>query len=410
MLSTSVDGIEIVTDSYIVEVNDSIQLKTVILPESAANKKVVWESDAPAVATIREGWVKGKASGKVNIKAISEENSQIIASATVDVIGVTNAITSFTINGAIGVIDNDSIRVTLPGDMEFNKLAPVISHNGNTISPESGVERDFTDPVEYIVTAENGETRTYTVTIEKELKSSNSITSFKVNGNAAMIEGDAISFTFPADSNVDLTKLKPEIVHTGEKITPDSGVEQDFTDPVEYMVTAENGETRTYTVTIDEVELTAAESDRAALMAIYDANPDSQTILTDWGWGSEKPLNEWSRVFINAEGRVTELGLTGLDLKVLPSKIGDLSALENLELGYNQLANIPLSIGNLTSLKFLYLSDNQLTEIPDAIGDLTGLKSLLLHNNPLTSIPSSVCELGSSMGSNFAIDDPSLCE
>ncbi|MEE1964620.1 leucine-rich repeat domain-containing protein [Allomuricauda taeanensis] len=391
----------------------------------------------------------------------------------------TNSITSFTVNGNAAKIEGDAISFSFPADsdVDLTKLKPEIVHTGEKVTPDSGVEQDFTNVVEYIVTAENGETHKYEVNIRRTLKSTNSITSFTVNGNAATIEGDAISFSFPADSDVDLTKLKPEIVHTGKSITPGSGVEQDFTDPVVYTVTAENGDARTYTVTMD-IALTAAESDRASLMAIYEANPEAQSRLTNWG--SEKPLNEWYGVTTNAEGRVTKFQLYDfLYLKVLPCKIGDLTALETLDLAYNQLTEIPSSIGKLTALKILYLgvnrlteipesigkltaledlslAYNQLTEIPDRIGDLTALtyldlganqlteipesigkltaltslslynnqlktipeeigkltslSELWLQNNPLTSIPSSVCELGSSMGSGFGIDDPSLCE
>ncbi|MEE1964637.1 leucine-rich repeat domain-containing protein, partial [Allomuricauda taeanensis] len=328
----------------------------------------------------------------------------------------TNSITSFKVNGNAATIEGDAIGFSFPADsgVDLTKLKPEIVHTGEKVTPDSGVEQDFTDPVEYTVTAENGETRTYTVTIEKELKSTNSITSFKVNGNNATIAGNTISFTFPADSDVDLSKLAPVIEHTGVAVDPGSGVEQDFTDPVEYMVTAENGETQIYTVTMD-IALTAAESDRAALMAIYEANPEAQSLLTDWG--SEKNLDDWFGVTTNAEGRVTELGLAGLDLKVLPSKIGDLTALKKLDLGYNQLANIPDSIGdltvlasldlrfnkltsipakieNLTALTFLSLGFNQLTEIPpSSIDKLTALTSLSLYNNQLTEIPDSIGDL-----------------
>jgi hypothetical protein len=50
--------------------------------------------------------------------------------------------------------------------------------------------------------------------------------------------------------DIPLTALTPDITHTGVSITPASGVIQDFTSPLEYTVTAGDGSTQKYTVTV----------------------------------------------------------------------------------------------------------------------------------------------------------------
>ena len=54
----------------------------------------------------------------------------------------------------------------------------------------------------------------------------------------------------------------------------------------------------------------------------------------------------------------------------MPAEIGQLTSLDGVDLGDNQLTSLPAEIGQLTSLRELYLCDNQLTSLPAAIGEL----------------------------------------
>ena len=54
----------------------------------------------------------------------------------------------------------------------------------------------------------------------------------------------------------------------------------------------------------------------------------------------------------------------------MPEAIGQLSQLQRLDLGGNQLTALPEAIGQLSQLQRLDLSDNQLTALPEAIGQL----------------------------------------
>jgi beta-xylosidase len=64
------------------------------------------------------------------------------------------------------LIDDASSTITLPlrPGSDVTKLAPEFTlANGATISPASGTERDFTQPVTYTITGADGESRTWTV-------------------------------------------------------------------------------------------------------------------------------------------------------------------------------------------------------------------------------------------------------
>ncbi|KGK28660.1 Ig-like domain-containing protein, partial [Cellulophaga sp. E6(2014)] len=129
-------------------------------------------------------------------------------------------------------------------------LSPTITHTGASINPASGVVQDFTSPVEYTVTAADGTTQVYTVTVNlaPALSSDKDITSFSIDGE--MMNDPATTFTITLPAGTDVTALSPTIVHEGNSINPASGVVQDFTSPFEYTVTAADGTTQVYTVTV----------------------------------------------------------------------------------------------------------------------------------------------------------------
>ncbi len=63
------------------------------------------------------------------------------------------------------VISGTGITVTVPYGTDKTSLSPDIIHTGVSISPESGVSGDFTNPVTYTVTDGTGDTKEYTVTV-----------------------------------------------------------------------------------------------------------------------------------------------------------------------------------------------------------------------------------------------------
>lgn len=100
-----------------------------------------------------------------------------------------------------------------------------------------------------------------------------------------------------------------------------------------------------YNLSINENEFDKIEQqEREALIALYNATGgDSWTDNTNWC--SDKPLSEWSGVSM-WDGHVKYIGLSSRGLVgELPEELGNLTALETLNLGYNQLSgNLPESM------------------------------------------------------------------
>lgn len=165
----------------------------------------------------------------------------------------------FKVDSVVGVIDEDARIVVLdfPGGTDVSHLTPTIMVSTYaTVEPESGVVQDFTDPVYYTVTAMNGTTSMYMVTaVVHDAENEKSILSFRFDALGDEGEGaideitHKIDFVLPAET--DVTQLVPTIeVSEGATVDPASGVAQDFTNPVTYTVTAQNGTTAVYTVTV----------------------------------------------------------------------------------------------------------------------------------------------------------------
>ena len=77
-------------------------------------------------------------------------------------------ITSFSINGVAGAVNNttNTITITMPRGTDVTKLTPTISTNGvKSLTPGSGETVNFTNSVTYTATMDDGSTKTYTVTV-----------------------------------------------------------------------------------------------------------------------------------------------------------------------------------------------------------------------------------------------------
>ncbi|HOD35390.1 MAG TPA: beta-propeller fold lactonase family protein [Syntrophales bacterium] len=177
---------------------------------------------------------------------------------------ISKDITSFTISAIPGsntTIGTNTITVQVPFGTDVTALEPTIVHNGATIDPASGVAQDFSGgPVTYTVTAQNGSTKVYAVTVTEAPNTACDIITFAIpSGTTQPIQPNTI--TVQVAYGTDVTALAPTItVSPGATIDPASGVAQDFTTPQTYTVTAMDGVTqKTYKVTVTEAPNTAAE-------------------------------------------------------------------------------------------------------------------------------------------------------
>jgi len=107
--------------------------------------------------------------------------------------------------------------------------------------------------------------------------------------------------------------------------------------------------------------------DSLALVAIYHA-----TNGTNWTetWNFNEPLDWWAGVSIGSNGCVNIVDLSERNLSgKLPSEIGQLTNLKELNLSYNQLYELGGEIAGATELTHLQLNNNRFYQnIPTEIG------------------------------------------
>ncbi|MFX1408388.1 MAG: hypothetical protein ACFFBW_15665 [Promethearchaeota archaeon] len=87
------------------------------------------------------------------------------------------------------------------------------------------------------------------------------------------------------------------------------------------------------------------------------------------------------------------LYLQDMNLEICPELIGNLKALQILDLMGNKLISLPESLGELRSLRKLRLVSNNLEKLPESIGNLQNLTLLSLTKNNLKSLPDSFTNL-----------------
>ena len=155
-----------------------------------------------------------------------------------------------------GHIDGDTIRLAVPAAIGMTNLKPSVTHTGKSISPGDAINQDFSNPVEYTVTAEDESTKKYIVIVRFQNSSKELFSfSFSASDNTGVltqdamgvIEGDSILVTTDA---FHITNLIPTITHNGEQIYPTSGQSNSFINPAFYTVTAEDGTLKKYTVIV----------------------------------------------------------------------------------------------------------------------------------------------------------------
>ncbi|MDR2926722.1 MAG: DUF5018 domain-containing protein, partial [Cytophagaceae bacterium] len=200
----------------------------------------------------------------------------------------------FALPPAVGVIDEaaKTIVVDVPAGTDVKALAPVIVMSSPVakVSPGNGVPNDFTNPVSYTVTAEDGSTASYTVTVRKPASSGDkAITAFGFSTPSAVgvINESAKTIAVEVPAGTAVTALSPVItVSAGATVIPASGAAQNFTAPVKYTVTAADGTKAEYTVTVT-VEGAAAspqelQGDIGESRTIADLGLEVDYIVPNW--------------------------------------------------------------------------------------------------------------------------------
>lgn len=241
-----------------------------------------------------------------------------------------NYITAYKLGDAEGVIDGDNIAITIPYAMDLAAVETeiTISESAALTAPDALKEGENT----YTVTAEDGTERVYTVTITRTaVATGRQILSFTYGAVAGTIDqvNGTISLGLPAGTS---TTFAPAIrVSDFATVTPASGEARDFSKPVKYKVTAQNGSTTTYTVTVTVSQEQAENPYKADMESLISKINQRYSRTTagaweDWEWMNlgfyQKKLGNLDDGFSIAEcikrlDTTTNVAMTNIDRKIM---------------------------------------------------------------------------------------------
>ena len=241
-----------------------------------------------------------------------------------------NYITAYKLGDAEGVIDGDSIAITIPYAMDLVAVKPEITISEFAVLTEPDTLKVGGNT--YTVTSEDGSKRTYTVTITRTpVATGRQILSFTYGAVAGTIDqvNGTISLALPAGTG---TTFAPTIrVSDFATVTPASGEAQDFSKPVQYKVTAQNGSTNTYTVTVTVSQEQAENPYKAKMESLVSKINQRYSRTTagaweDWEWMNlgfyQKKLGNLDDGFSIAEcikrlDTTTNVAMTNIDRKIM---------------------------------------------------------------------------------------------
>ena len=191
-----------------------------------------------------------------------------------------NSLLSFSFQGlnppVTGTIDESihTVSIAVPFLTDLTTLVATYTSSplsavaiGGVLQVNGTTANDFTNPVNYSVIAEDGSMEIYTVTVTKAaISDENSIESFIFNATTpvavGVIEQGPGLITLVIDITNDITALVATFVKSSGSVVTVGGVVQisgisvnDFSNPLIYLVTAEDASTKTYNVTVTKEDL-----------------------------------------------------------------------------------------------------------------------------------------------------------
>ncbi len=160
-------------------------------------------------------------------------------------------------NSIVGTVDSNIDLDGLSLNVPISKGA-TISPNPSTISTING---DFT----FTVTAENGDVKTYTISIKRLLSTENSILDLTINSNGLIIkpqintQNNTINQRVP--NFITLSNLNVAIIYSNRAaIFPDPNTIKDYSSPIKFTVTSETGDKKDYLVSFTSMSENFSES------------------------------------------------------------------------------------------------------------------------------------------------------
>lgn len=193
--------------------------------------------------------------------------------------GSAKEITSYKVNGIDANINQQakSISLVVPYGTDLSNVSVIFTTTGSKVKVGSithqtttvAVTHDFTHPIDYLVTAIDGSTASYTAAVIIAPDTAKEIIAFSLNGiNANVIDEASKTISVVLPYGTDLNNLFAKFTTTGIKVAVD-GIAQIntgqtvsyFNNPTHeafYMVTSAKGETQAYTVKVTLASISAA--------------------------------------------------------------------------------------------------------------------------------------------------------
>ena len=265
------------------------------------------------------------------------------------------------------LVENDKCKINVPSDTTKFSLTSEINSE-STISPVNGTEFIMT-PTERIkditltVTAEDGTQNEYTVTVEREKSSNNNLSDIKVdNVSVSGFNKDKLIYNLTVPGATDSVSVSAVVEDTG-KATITTDLSNKFnlnfgSNQIDIIVTAENGDLKTYTLFIERSKRVNA--------YLKDLKINDKTIT---GFNKSKTIYDLGEVDYNT----TALKVEGIAEDELATVLGN--GLINLSTGTN---TITLTVkAHDTSVSEIY----KIT-VKRKLNDDTGIQGITLAGVP----------------------------
>ncbi|WP_417887690.1 DUF5018 domain-containing protein [Zunongwangia sp.] len=168
-------------------------------------------------------------------------------------------VNNITYSGNINNVSKE-VRIQTLGLENFISVTPSIEISANaTINPTESTPQNFNNIVNYTVTAENGEIANYQIITENTpFSNEKQILSFELNIDNESFIGNINhnDLTIDVETYKDVSNVSPIItISENATISPNPNEIQNFNNPIEYTVTAQDGTNNTYTVNILKREI-----------------------------------------------------------------------------------------------------------------------------------------------------------
>jgi hypothetical protein len=274
-------------------------------------------------------------------------------------------------------------------DIDVTGITPFITISSNaTISPKSGVLQNFTSPINYQVTAEDGSSKNYLVKINNiSLENEHKVHSFKLVIDGEEKEGviDEVKKTINFEvAGANLDNLTPTIQFSNKaSISPLPNIAQNFNNEVAYTVIAEDGTLSIYRVIIKN---RALKSDKSILgFSVTDgtisssAKVDNDNKIISFNYGTRDRSHLTPSILVSEYATITPSTDTPQDFS--NPVIYTVTAEDGTQTTYEVIANVP-SFGGVGGSNFptYYYTGAELTFSGDFIDTSISGSKLVLSN------------------------------